>query len=238
MRAMASLTATLERSLLAYVTAAGAAGTGIMALPSLAEAKVVYTSAHVVLKTGDIYRLDLNHDGITDFVLNNSAGCWSSGCAWNLLAESRHSNAVRGKLTQPRYGALLDSALFKGTTIGRGDAFYKGGGFMVGIGVTGGGTHTVGRWVNVNNRYLGLRFHIGSDIHYGWARLSVTVQGFDIKALLTGYAYETTPNKAIIAGNRGSTTGQGPEAEPASLGHLALGAAGRKQHHQGELTSH
>ena len=42
-----------------------------------------------------------------------------------------------------------------------------------------------------------------------------------ITATLTGYAYETVPNKAIIAGKT-----KGPDAEQrAGLGELAAGAA-------------
>jgi hypothetical protein len=59
---------------------------------------------------------------------------------------------------------------------------------------------------------------------FGWARFKVTTQRGHvpfIKATLTGYAYETIPNKPIAAGK---TTG--PDAntvEPTTLGKLALG---------------
>ena len=87
------------------------------------------------------------------------------------------------------------------------------------------GHGTSGQWVNVKYRYLGLRFRIGATIHYGWARLNVKVAGFHITALLTGYAYETVPRKAIIAGKT-----KGPDVitlDPGSLGRLAQGSAGR-----------
>jgi len=87
----------------------------------------------------------------------------------------------------------------------------------------------LGRWANngqgVRNRYLGLKFMIRGKIHYGWARLNVTLgHNTDVvTATLTGYAYETIPNKAIIAGK---THGKDViTLEPASLGHLARGAS-------------
>jgi hypothetical protein len=46
-----------------------------------------------------------------------------------------------------------------------------------------------------------------------------------VRALLTGYAYETIPNKPIITGKT-----KGPDAitlAPGSLGALAAGAVGR-----------
>jgi len=83
-----------------------------------------------------------------------------------------------------------------------------------------------GSWINVKNRYLGVKFKIEGEAHYGWARLSVKVQEpFTITATLTGYAYETIPNKPIIAGMT-----QGPDLitlqrDPTdgTLGSLALG---------------
>jgi hypothetical protein len=54
--------------------------------------------------------------------------------------------------------------------------------------------------------------------HYGWARMSVEIKGTNLTATLTGYAYETIPNKPIIAGK---THGK----DEATLGHLATGAS-------------
>ncbi|HTA25892.1 MAG TPA: hypothetical protein VK763_20340 [Terriglobales bacterium] len=90
------------------------------------------------------------------------------------------------------------------------------------------GSYTYGQWIYTQHRYLGLQFVIGGDVHYGWARVAVTVdrtqRNNKIVATLTGYAYETIPGKPIITGQT-----KGPDAvtlEPASLGHLAQGAAG------------
>ena len=57
-----------------------------------------------------------------------------------------------------------------------------------------------------------------------------------IKAILTGYAYETIPNKAIITGKtkgpddagveESNTTPSRPTRKPGSLGLLAMGAPG------------
>jgi hypothetical protein len=84
-----------------------------------------------------------------------------------------------------------------------------------------------------------LKFTINGQVHYGWARFNVKVlhdgHNYRTTPLLTGYAYETVPNKPIITGQT-----QGPEddndfTEPnaslsmparqtATLGMLALGA--------------
>ena len=78
-----------------------------------------------------------------------------------------------------------------------------------------------GPWYNVPNRYLGLKFYVKGKAHYGWARLKTTA----CHATLTGYAYETIPNKPIITGKT-----KGPDVitvQPGGLGALAPGAAGR-----------
>ncbi len=81
-----------------------------------------------------------------------------------------------------------------------------------------------GPWAFDGNGYLGLRFKIGKQIHYGWARLTVQELGdYKFKATLTGYAYETIPNKPIITGHT-----KGPDVitlEPGSLGALAAGVS-------------
>jgi hypothetical protein len=106
-------------------------------------------------------------------------------------------------------------------------------------------------WANggkgVFNRYLGIKFKIGADYHYGWARITVetsTSKSQAFTATLTGYAYETVPGKAIVAG---ATTGaEVGEVNPAAttddaplLGMFTLGAQGlalwRREEAQGGL---
>ena len=77
------------------------------------------------------------------------------------------------------------------------------------------------------NRYLGLQFVIKGQVHYGWARLTVTFSpqkpAAGVLPILTGYAYETEPNKPILTGKT-----KGPDVitlDPATLGYLAGGAS-------------
>jgi hypothetical protein len=92
--------------------------------------------------------------------------------------------------------------------------------------------HTIqqGPWLKVSPGYLGLKFKVNGKIHYGWARF--TNMGC-FGGTLTGYAYETIPGKAIIAGaTKGpsdpepTTSLNTPTPEPATLGALAMGAPG------------
>ena len=79
-----------------------------------------------------------------------------------------------------------------------------------------------GQWWDAQDKFLGLKFHIKGNVHYAWARFSVTNS---LKVTLAGYAYETIPNKPIITGK---TKGSDVIAlEPGSLGALAAGASRR-----------
>jgi hypothetical protein len=207
---------------------AGAAGMGVLALTHPAEAKIVYTPAHHVIRKNGRYKLDLNHDKIADFTLANMYGCNTDYCYGVFSAIPSGGNGVdgvRGFLSIP-----YASALMRGAQIGPKAHF--SGRLMASSNMG-----AIGQWINVTNRYLGLKFTINGKTHYGWARLNVQIVGNGVvKGVLTGYAYETIPNKPIIAGkthgednyaeqsNPASLTS--PTPRPATLGLLAIGAPG------------
>ena len=97
-----------------------------------------------------------------------------------------------------------------------------------------GGFGTGGQWLYTSHRYLGLMFMINGHVHFGWARVAVTLSNGEIQATLTGYAYETIPKKPIIAGKTHATDAAEqpssslptPRQKPSTLGQLALGAPG------------
>jgi len=198
-----------------YALAASAAGVGIVALAQLAEARIVYTRTHQVVGLYGQYDLDLNHDKIVDYILSNNSNCTVNCWQWlSLRPATLAGNAV---ISARSYVV----AMAKGSRIGSGDHFRS---------VTGvdrmlldvNGTQIFGSWYDVTNRYAGLKFNINGKTHYGWARMSVSGKAFrTVTATLTGYAYETIPNKAIIAGK---TRGRDDnDAAPGTLGKLALG---------------
>jgi len=233
-RKTASFSDPVRHQLNMYVLAASAAGVGVLALAQSAQAKIVYTKTHVVIGTNDIYDLDLNHDGIADFKIDNHSFFTDTIVASLSTIPAQPNNAVVGK--QQRVGSPYSAyALLPGARVGPKQPF--SGGWMA----WSDGANRSGQWANVRGRYLGLKFRIKGTIHYGWARLNVTVGQSKIIATLTGYAYETIPNKSIIAGKTtgpdqwdaegfdagASLTNPIPDApHPSSLGMLALGAHG------------
>ena len=68
----------LNRQLNTYALVASAAGVSVLALAGASEAKVVYTETHQVTHTGFPLYIDLNHDGIKDFVLRTTYYAGSS----------------------------------------------------------------------------------------------------------------------------------------------------------------
>jgi len=221
-RKTTSLSDSLHHQLNMYALAAGAAGVGVLTLSGPAQAKIVYTPAHVVL--GDEYyhyQLDLNHDGVTDLTLSNTYS--NDIVRWFSYAQASPAggNAVEGI---GRYA----SALRPGMQIGGRNHFRAGGSLMAGTLYTysHNQSHKTGKWLNVHGRYLGIMFQIKGKPHYGWARMNVTEsKSSRFMVVLTGYAYETIPNKPIIAGKTTEPdviTVQ-PDAASGNLGRLALG---------------
>jgi len=230
----ANLSESISRQLNMYALAAGAAGVGLLALAQPSEAKIVYTATHHVIGPNHSYRLDLNHDGTTDFTLNNSAYCGTDLCNFNLSLKPANRNRAIGYVDG--FQRPWESALMGGVRIGPSDTFKEGRGGMVEV-IYFSYAYVVGPWANTKDRCLGLMFVINGETHYGWARLNVKVQKTAIIATLSGYAYETIPNKSIVAGKETGTddanleqsdsaTLTAPISQPASLGLLAMGAHG------------
>lgn len=74
----------LDRRLAAYVSAAGAAGVGALALAIPAKAQIVYTPAHVNFGAYSTTYIDINNDGTNDFEITDAycRGYCSGGYGW------------------------------------------------------------------------------------------------------------------------------------------------------------
>jgi hypothetical protein len=225
---IANFSKSLHQQLNMYVLAASAAGVSALALAQPADAKIVYTRADKVII--GVFDLDLNHDGIADFVFARFIGSTEStqggylrvggyvsdnsivtthrGYAAAALRAGVRIGGKRdaGEISPPKYGGPIMASFrrlcFECKTYFRGP------------------------WANggkgIKNRYLGLKFLIKGKVHYGWARLNVAPHS--ITATLTGYAYETIPGKAIIAGaTKEPDAIVFPADNSGTLGHLALG---------------
>jgi hypothetical protein len=211
-----------------YALAASAAGVSLLALEQPAEAKIVYTKAHT--KIVGVVPLDLNHDGTVDFNLVGSSLSSLTFFTRSLWISSAGANGGQNQAMGKIKGSSINSAsaLKAGAAIGPEGAFNAGQCDLLAFSygnATNGTTVVGGKWADggkgLTNRYLGLKFEISGKTHYAWARLSVKMH--ELAGTLTGYAYETVANKAIVAGK---TSGADVETLPATtLAHLAHGAA-------------
>lgn len=226
----------LNCDLAVYALAAGAAGIGAVAVPELAQAQIVYTPAHIVLESGSTVNLDLNHDGITDVAIVNRISIGRSGHTFSARASML---AIPGA---PPYGGVARryynaaGAFRPGQKIGDSRSFDSQKDLMCTAYL--GLDYYFGSWMPfATNRYLGVRFTLNGKPHFGWVRMNTTWRETKegIKALITGYAYETQAGVAIAAGDEGERTSVQPadlisESVPgknrASLGTLALGSEG------------
>jgi hypothetical protein len=232
----AKLAMPLENRLRAYSLVATAAGVGLMTAAEPSTAEVIYTPAQGYLLHANWTKIDLNHDGIPDLSF--------------FISSTNYKVLEREVVGKPAAGSLAGivgyagavhpyaSALTKNATIGPRAAFIGGSAFLERTQVS----HYfccytlyAGPWRNATDRFLGVKFLIAGQVHYGWVRLSVGGSR-RLKAAISGYAYETVANQPIRAGqisgefNRPpDEAGETPEGRSPfqSLGVLALGARDR-----------
>jgi len=235
-RAAASISSKLDKKLLAY--AAAAAGV-LMAAP--AQAEIVFTPTDVVIGPNGSYFLDMDGDGAGDIKIENR----QFGQSATLYA--RAIGIGDGYMVATSFFGAVE-ALNSGFVVGPGRRFIGYATFTYGPVMANYCKPCVdkvqGPWANVSNKFMGIRFKINGQYHYGWARFTVTVNGNDISAHLTGYAYETTFGTFIRAGRRSGPKKdaqsvlqqEGSDAQAflpaaddasASLGILARGAAAK-----------
>ena len=236
----AKLSESLNRQLNLYALAAGAAGLGLLSAPP-ASAEIVYTPAHVKMDAVQgFYPIDFDRDGVFDLGIWLPASCSSNACAFTMIA---YPNSQLGD------AILIDSkdftkALDSGAHVNNHKHFVPTDRTMGGWDQIRHGSNTwtsgwVGPWANdgngVKHRYIGVKFAINNEFHYGWVRVKFAITGKgSFYGVLNGYAYETIANKGLRAGQTMSAAEATRTEPPAAirpttrkptLGHLAAGAS-------------
>lgn len=242
-RKISPLGSALDHTLSSYALVAGAAGVGLLALAKPAEAKIVYTPAS--LRIGHHTFLDLNGDGVNDFQFMNTVSTICNGSHCHL---SHQTQAIDTFARLNIYGVAASnqalgaagyvSQLAAGVSVGSNGPF-QGAKLMGGIyGVDGSVLSQYGPWRQggrLHQGYVGLKFMINGEVHFGWARVKTLAARTLVRAILTGYAYETTPNMPILTGKtsgpddaslRGLHHAAPSASARGSLGLLAQGATG------------
>jgi hypothetical protein len=228
------LSSRLDKNLLAYALAASAAGVGVLAAAEPAEARILAMPVNISIpENGGIIQFDINRDGVPDFGLSANfyefaatpppLGAFSS---WLKVVPAQDGNEV-WEVGSNQISCA--EAVHAGNLISGRRPFKPGPLLMV----FADGSATRGRsslcpWHGTHPPYLGLKFMINGEVHYGWARVISAIRN----TVLTGFAYETIPNKPIIAGatqykddlRQLSEVIAAPVTQQKSLGMLALGS--------------
>ncbi|MGD0199328.1 MAG: PEP-CTERM sorting domain-containing protein [Bryobacteraceae bacterium] len=213
----------LDKRLFGYALAAGA---GLLAAAQPAQAGIVYVNPGLPPITNAGLSLDLNNDGFVDVGLNFYGGFNGS------FGNARLNVSAPGVMAYKSGGRFMAQNLGAGAPI-PGAASLQGNAKLVqasfgsvyssGIGWQRIWTSVNGAFNNVTDAYLGLTFQDAGNPVYAWMRMDVSVdtsghQAPSITYQVKDWAYEDSGNPI----NAGETA----VPEPATLGLLALGAAG------------
>ena len=223
----------LDKQLLAYATAASAAGVSLFV--QSAQAKVVYTAANTTITYNQSVNLDLTNDGTADFVLNLNFGQgrrYPEGGAFYalMLYPTQTANEIWGVVSAR--GSQCAAALPAGVRVGAGAPFQQH--YLPLWDAFASYTRGVSEhcpWNGLHRgAFVGLKFVVNGLTHYGWAHVTLKSS---TSAVLDGYAYETVPNQAIATGKTSGPVSIAelnvtplPAPQPATLGMLAQGSRG------------
>jgi hypothetical protein len=189
----------LQNKLTKYASAAAAVVAGVAG----ANAQVVYTDVDPDFtadpaQNDPVYAvgLDMDNDAANDFILACRDSTISGNrVRWTVVAPLG-SNAVAGETLSYDYALALDAGAMIDNTVNW-------------IAATNTMAYNVNsanpydeNWNGVTDKYLGLQFETGGSTYYGWARLDVLADG-DVWTI-KDYAYESTANAGIEAGDMGS----------------------------------
>ncbi len=205
---------TLNESKLARFSAVA----GAVLATGAVNSQIVYTDVNpdvVVDAINAQYDLDFNTDAVVDLSLAvqaivNQTGSYS-GISFTFNGNAAFVMPAGGNGVQQMAGSVSSSTMVvaplnNGDMINGAQAF---GGSSSGsaLGVVGvavipllGMTYPIaqGDFIGVSDKFLGVKFMIGTNTHYGWARLDVTAGADTIR--LKDYAYNQNADLAILAG--------------------------------------
>ena len=179
---------------LAYSLAAGAAAA---VLGGEADASVRYSSlVDIEIGQGLAQSLDMNLDGFEDILLKNYifAGGNYQGAIMKYAPGAFVGTAPTAfkYVSALEYGSLVDASTVN----------YFVGSMSYGVAYN---LNPNAEFDDVENAYIGLGFVAGSDVHYGWIRVSVD----NLAGMFTihDWAYELIPGESITTGKPGEIAG-------------------------------
>lgn len=170
-----------------------------MILPCLCKGDIIYTPYNGDLTPAfpsNEFTLDINNDGTPEFRFS----AVMDAPLYSVDVRSLGSEEI---LFPEALGTISALAISRGNNIDSGE-LEGNARWETGIGIL---SHwdlqfpigeIKGGYFLETNAYIGIRFQINGNIHYGWIQVD---NPFDVPGgTVTGFAYETSPGVSIIAG--------------------------------------
>ncbi len=201
----------MKRELLKNVKSYSAMAVGLIAADAV-QAQIVYKYVdHDMVVNGNFdaadwhdasawarYQIDLDDDGNTDYTLRVLSGIQNGVADLDPAGDNQYVNNPANPFATPmEKGVEIGAASldWKGLMVYPNGYNYLGTMSTLGKTLAQGG----GGFTGKTDKYVGLKFKIGSQTHYGWARLDA--RDDDRQYTLKDFAYESTPDKSILAGD-------------------------------------
>lgn len=185
----------------------------VIALATPASAEIVRTQVRVALPTNGAFPIDADGNGTVDFTITSKflqAYCVGGDAfIWSVSVQPSAGNAVVS--TTQQASSTLAAALVTGVRIGSSQSFATSSSLMAELYWGRCGFGTAGEWLNLPNRYLGLKFYMADHtVHYGWAKVSTAAYvdqngNFYSTTMISEFAYETQPGVSLMAGQTAET---------------------------------
>jgi hypothetical protein len=230
-----------------YSVAAMTAGVGMLALVPPAQGEVVVTRKTIPLVSlqegAGLTGIDFNSDGANDVSFGLDSGGIYGYAQEEVFLKVPKGNGA--ETSGEARGVPLVTPLLRGSKVGPSARFNAGTPYASLLYIYQDAHDSKcsnpiydGHWRgNHPDRFVGVKFLIDGETHYGWVRITVDVfkQGLGclgFSATITSYAYETVANKEITIGTSKdaaiSTQNESLEklSGSPSLGMLALGSDG------------
>jgi hypothetical protein len=252
------LSSLLDHRLAAYALVATAAASGVPAFAQAASDPIVFTPAiatgigatdsaapernSIVYTPASInFFGDFNQHQVIDidFTSENVANITINVSGHYSISFGGSSTFVRAGASWQ--GSVMPHVLAYGNHIGASAKFAGQGEVIYSVWSRAHDQHVCrGVFRKTQSGYLGVRFSISGETHYGWIALSANCGpggkggGTNVSGTITGYAYNKVPNEHIDAGQTSSESEEKREEtkpsmpEPGTLAALSLGSVVRR----------
>lgn len=205
----------LSRKLLSYSTATGA----FLAIGTVANGQAVFTDevpdAYYTGAGPNLHEIDMNTDANVDFQINQSyitstsVSTWTSQYTTYYGSVITYSNQTTSTWTwnyvgiqklQSSFGIMNpNSSNYACLALDQGEVIDSSDNFNLVNRNWNIGSNSWNGFDGAGDKYVGVKFNISGDTHYGW--ILVNVDSYSSGVTIKGYAYESQPGVFMHAGD-------------------------------------